>query len=307
MSKRTRHVRHQLPVIAALGRTVGLATRQRLLGALGRSGRGDGPVPTPGPKLSRILPPRPADLVADYLDWCGVDPARYPGTLPPHLFPQWSFPLLGRTLGALPYPLARVLNAGFRMEIHAPIPAGEPLRLEAHLESIDDDGRRALIQQRAVTQSRDGRPLLTTDVFMLVPLSRKRSDAESPRKERPAVPEGAEEIARERLGPETAFDYACLTGDFNPVHWIRPYARMAGFKSTILHGFATGALCFERLVDHVAGGDPTGIRTLEVRFTRPLVLPREVGIYVADGTVTVGDRPGEAAYLTGSFDSGELP
>jgi acyl dehydratase len=30
--------------------------------------------------------------------------------------------------------------------------------------------------------------------------------------------------------------YAFLSGDFNPIHWITPAAKAAGFRSCILHG-----------------------------------------------------------------------
>ena len=42
-------------------------------------------------------------------------------------------------------------------------------------------------------------------------------------------------------------EFAFLTGDFNPVHWVRRYARAAGFASPILHGFAMMARTMESL------------------------------------------------------------
>ena len=40
-----------------------------------------------------------------------------------------------------------------------------------------------------------------------------------------------------------------------------------------------------------------------MRFTRPLVLPARVGVYVRGDKVWVGDAPGGGAYLEGTFRS----
>src|SRR5690606_17014975 len=58
----------------------------------------------------------------------------------------------------------------------------------------------------------------------------------------------ARELARRRLGADAGLSFAELTGDFNPIHWSSGYARMVGFKSTILHGFGSFALAYEGLV-----------------------------------------------------------
>src|ERR1700761_7942879 len=123
--------------------------------ALSRPRRG--PVPqTPRPPSEAEAPhaPRSDALVRDYLRHVAGDPTLYRGTVPPHLFPQWGFPLALRTLAGLPYPYARAVNAGCRIDVRAPLPAGEPLQGRARLASIDDDGRRAFLKQTLVTGTR---------------------------------------------------------------------------------------------------------------------------------------------------------
>jgi acyl dehydratase len=93
-----------------------------------------------------------------------------------------------------------------------------------------------------------------------------------------------------------------LTGDFNPVHWIRPYARAFGFRSTILHGFSTMARAWEGFVHGVLAGDGSRIRVFDVKFTRPLVLPAHVGLYRDGDAIYVGDAPGAPAYLVGAVE-----
>jgi acyl dehydratase len=283
-----RHVLSQGPVIAALARTAAAAALRRPSGA---------PAPTPGPWLEAELPARPADLVRDYVRHVGGDPAWYRGVLPPSFFPQWGFPLAARTLVGLSYPLAKVLNAGCRLEVHAPLPAGERLRVRARLESIDDDGRRAILTQRVVTGTASVPDALVADMRVFVPLEKKNGARKPP----VTVPAGARELAFFALRPDAGLDFAKLTGDFNPVHWIAPYARASGLRSCILHGFSTLARAIEALNRRVFAGDVRRLETIDVRFTGPLVLPARVGVYVDGAEIFVGDAPAGRAFLQGTF------
>lgn len=283
-----RHALQQGPVVAALLRAALAAVRPRPAS----------PPPLPGPVLRETLPPRPEGLVRDYVRALGGDPGWYRGTVPAHLFPQWGFPLLSRTLAAVPYDLRKVLNGGCRIEIHRPLPAGEPLELEAWLEDIDDNGSRAVIQNRLRTSTRSAPGAIDAWMYAIVPLAKSQGS----KKERPRVPQDARELDRWRLTPAHAVDFAVLTGDFNPVHWLPPYARAAGFKSTILHGFATLGRAIEGLNRARFTGDVHRLRTVDVKFVRPLVLPARAGLYVRDHELYVGAAPGGPAYLTGTFE-----
>ena len=99
-------------------------------------------------------------------------------------------------------------------------------------------------------------------------------------------------------------DFALLTGDFNPIHWISPYAKMAGFKNTILHGFASMALSWEAIVRERLDGDVTRMKAMDVRFVRPQILPGEVSICIGDdGSVGLGAGPGERATMLGTYET----
>ena len=300
MAVHYRHIRQHLPVIAGLGRVaLAAATQKPSRGA---------PMEVPGPILTERLPARDADLVRDYLRWAGGDPSAYRGRVPAHLFPQWGFPLQGRTLEGITYPIAKVLNGGCRLEIHGDIPIGAPLEVAAQLARVDDDGRRAVLHQ-TITTSVDGRPRCTAHIQAFVPLAGKDKGERPARKRRsPAlVPIGAREVGWWRLGPKSGLEFACLTGDFNPVHWVAAYGRMAGFRGTILHGFGTLARTVESLNRVLWAGDTRRLSSIDVRFTRPLRLPARVGCYVEDNSVFVGDAPGAPAYLTGTFSTGDAP
>jgi acyl dehydratase len=312
MGVSTRHVLEQGPVLAALGRAAlsGLGPR--------RPHREGSPAAVPGPWIERELPPRPEALIRDYVRNVGGDPAWYRGRVPAHLFPQWAFPLAARAIAQLPYPLVRVMNAGCRIEQRAPLPAAEPLRVRARLQSVDDDGRRAILVQRIETGTRSAPDALVAEMRAFVPLAKgdavgasresnggngaARVPVATP-KERPSVPGSARELAFLRVAADAGLDFAKLTGDANPVHWLAPYARAAGFRACILHGFGTLARAVEALNRARFAGDPAQLATIDVRFTRPLVLPARVGVYVEGNRIWVGDAPGGGAYLEGRFDT----
>lgn len=301
MSVPLKFVLDQGPVLAGLGLTALAALKQR-------SGKGQGQLtaPTlPGPELTATLPPRRPELIQAYIRHVGGDPSTWRGQLPPHLFPQWSFGLAARTLTDVPYPIAKVMNGGCRMEIRAPIPADEALNVRVCLESIDDDGRRAVLCQRIITGTASSPDALEARLFAIVPLGKpggsKGATSGAERRDKPRIPADARELARWRLRPDAGLDFAKLTGDFNPVHWIPAYARAFGFKNTILHGFATMARAYEGL-ERVAFLGTRRLTRFDVKFTRPLVLPARVGLYrIGESEVGVGDAAGGPAYMLGQF------
>lgn len=283
------HLRHQLPVIASLAGTALAALRPR---------RGPGPS-LPSAELVQTIAPRAPALVRDYLRHVGGDPAAYRGVLPPHLFPQWGFPLAARTLAGVPYPLQQVLNGGCRLEINAPLPADQPLRVRARLLDIDDDGRRAVLRQQVITGTDREPDALVAYLYAIVPL---KSDGPRRPREVVRVPDEARELARWRLARDAGRAFAMLTGDVNPVHWSGRYARAAGFRGTIRHGFATMARAIEGVQRGRLAGDVTRLRVWDCKFTRPLLLPAQVGLYAQGDRAWVADAPGGPAYLTATME-----
>jgi acyl dehydratase len=302
MTSLTRHIVHQHRVIASLS---GTAVR----GILQRFDQKPRTLETlPGPELRATLAPPPEALIRDYVQAVGGDPRAYAHTIPAHLFPQWSLPLAAKTLRKLPYSLLRTLNGGCRLEINAPLSAREPLLLRARLEGVTDDGRRAVLHQRIVTEQSSRPDAVIAHVYAIVPSAsenRVRGPARKP-KEVPMVPPGARELRSLSLGRNAGRDFALLTGDFNPVHWVAPYARMLGHEGTILHGFASMAYTLETLQRELFGGATDAIRMLDVRFVRPLVLPAAVGVHIEGDRLFLGSRGGPA-FLTGSYSTREPP
>jgi hypothetical protein len=287
------HVLSQGPAIRGMGEAAFGAIKQRLGVAKTDGARAS----VPGPEYRQHFSPRSEALIRDYVRHVGGDPSAYKKRVPAHLFPQWAFALTGKTLEGTDYPVMKAMNGGCRLIVRSPLPASEPLEVSARLESIDDDGKRAILVQRITTSTASAPDAVVAYLSIYVPLA--RSDGK--KSEKPRVPRDAKEIAFFKLRKDAGLDFAKLTGDFNPVHWVPAYARALGFRNTILHGFGTMARAIEGLNRALFAGDVDALSEIDVRFTRPLVLPARVGLYVRRDEIYVGDAPSGPAYLTGTF------
>lgn len=267
-------------------------------------------VPTlPSPDLTATVKPPSPKLVADFVRWSGGDPKAWRGQIPPHLFPQWGFPLLGKTLDGIPWPIAKVLNQGCRITINGPLPAGEPLQVTARLDSIVEEERKIRLNQVITTGPASQPDALVADVYAVVPLPPKKDAPRGPRRERPTVPMEYREIGSFRAGKRAGWEFALLTGDFNPVHWLGFYARMAGFRNVILHGFATMAKATECVVKTRLSGDTSKLQSVDVRFVSPLVLPGKARIFIGQDAfddahgLAVGSALGGPAAMLGRYST----
>lgn len=296
------HTLSQGPVLATLARTVLSAVTRRRRGA-------PAPPQTPGVERTEIVPPRSNRLVRDYIRHVGGDPGWYRGRLPFHLYPQWGFPLLSRCLADLPYDLLKVLNAGCGVTINRPLPAGEPLHLRARLERVDTSSdQRVILFQSLHTGTAEYPDALVVEQRIIIPRSGSGGgEQQRTRKAKPRVPRGVHEVGRFSVRAGSGLEFAYLTGDFNPLHWLRPYARVAGHPRPIAHGFSTLARAIEVLNRNLWAGDADRLQLLDLRFTRPLRPPADVGVYVDDaGGLFVGAAPDGPAYIGGSFTANLL-
>lgn len=295
MAAKKSFILQQKNTLTGLGRTVLATLKQQITGPPDVD-----PSSVVGERVKMTIDPPSRELVEAYVAHVGGDPQNYRDHIPPHLFSQWTFDAASKLLVGVPYPLLRTMNGGCRMEINDKLPYDTPLQLTATLEDIDDNGRRAVLHQKFVTEV-PGRPeAVVAHLYAIVPL--KRSKGGKNKKEKPGVPEDAREVQRWSLKANAGLDFAVLTGDFNLIHWLTPVAKASGFDNTILHGFSTMSRAYEGLKHRVVGKDAT-ISMMDVQFTRPLVLPADVGFYEKDRQIWVADGPGDKPYMKGEYET----
>ena len=66
--------------------------------------------------------------------------------------------------------------------------------------------------------------------------------------------------------------YADASGDRNPIHLDAAFAKQVGLPDRILHGLCTMAMTSATLVEQGLGGDPSRLKRLKVRFSKPVLM-----------------------------------
>src|SRR5262249_12286543 len=150
----------------------------------------------PGPVHTMSVSPRPDDLVKTYIQHVGGDPGAYRGRLPAHLFPQWGFPLTGKLMEGLSYPMLAAMNGGCKLTINKQLPAGDPLEVTGQLVSVDDNGQRAILDQVLTTGTRSKPEAVVAHLYVFVPLGgAKKNGKANGKSDKPRVPVEARELA----------------------------------------------------------------------------------------------------------------
>ena len=79
-----------------------------------------------------------------------------------------------------------------------------------------------------------------------------------------------------------------LSGDRNPLHSDPSFAAMGGFDKPILHGLCTYGFTGRALLQALCGGDPSRFRSMNSRFSRPVIPGDELTISIwVDGNTAL--------------------
>jgi acyl dehydratase len=186
----------------------------------------------------------------------------------------------------------RMLHGEQGLTLHRPIPIKAAVIGRSRIRDVIDRGPdkgAILYYEREIIDTADNEPIATVRQTLVCrgnggcggPNGRIAAPHEIPRR----TPDAVFEVA---TLPQMALIYR-LSGDFNPLHVDPDFARRAGFDRPILHGLATYGLGGRGIVEGVCGGDPSRIKSFDVRFTAP-ALPGDtirVQLWVDGTTVSV--------------------
>lgn len=75
----------------------------------------------------------------------------------------------------------------------------------------------------------------------------------------------------QKVDPDQSLRYAPASGDMNPIHVDDDVARSVGLPGIINHGLCTMAFTSWAAVGELAGSDPSRLRRLAVRFSKPVI------------------------------------
>ncbi|MFC0038495.1 MaoC/PaaZ C-terminal domain-containing protein [Actinomadura rayongensis] len=80
----------------------------------------------------------------------------------------------------------------------------------------------------------------------------------------------------QHVDDDQTFRYAEASGDPMPIHLDDEFARSAGLPGIIAHGLCTMAFTSRAVIESAADGDPSRLRRLAVRFSRPVLPGQDV-------------------------------
>lgn len=206
-------------------------------------------------------------------------PAHRSGELAPPVFavvPIWDTIAAAMAGVTPPEVLLLVVHGEQDMRLHKPITPGMVLSSTAAPVGIHvkPNGTTVVVKVESRDQSGD----LVAEQYM-TSFFRGVSDGEGGGEEAPkhkleGATKSTEPVASitQQIDTDQTYRYAAASGDNMPIHLDDEVAKSVGLPGIIIHGLCTMAFTSWAAVQAVCGDDPTRLRRLAVRFSRP-VLP----------------------------------
>jgi hypothetical protein len=199
----------------------------------------------------------------------------------------WSAQSAGR-MAAVPLEIQHGASGGVHGEhevlLHRPIEVGEPLQVSVRGYGSRPAGRNSLTTLHYLLRGAGGDLVAEqwwTTVYLGVVC--ERNGAAPPDH---AFPEASRSSPLGVWGADVdegmARRYAEVSGDWSTHHFDLDVARASGFDRLFVHGLCTMALCAQGVVALAAGGDPSRVRRVAVRFATPVFLGERLKVCVYD-------------------------
>jgi acyl dehydratase len=194
--------------------------------------------------------------------------------------------------------LLRLVHGEQDMEFPNPIRPGDVIEASAKIISIEakTTGETMTVELNAANQK--GQPVQRTLFIIFIRGARNRDAAAA--EPRAVEPDRGAPIfsVAQTIDKDQTFRYAEASGDPNPIHVDENIAKMAGLPGIIVHGLCTMAFTSKVAIDKLCAGDPTRLKRLRVRFSRP-VLP---GQTITTKVWADGERDGRKVFAYETFN-----
>lgn len=169
--------------------------------------------------------------------------------------------------------LLRLVHGAQEHVLYAPIRPGDVLTVTSVLETVDKKETGETFTVKGTQTNQSGEVVAEVRGTMFI-----RGSGSGARSAAPAE-DAARDIVYEettKVDEDQTYRYAEASGDHNPIHVDESTAKMAGLPGIILHGMCTMAIATKGAVNGLAGGDPTRIRRVAVRLSKPVLPGQEL-------------------------------
>jgi acyl dehydratase len=193
--------------------------------------------------------------------------------------------------------LLRLVHGEQDMEFPNPIRPGDVVTATAKVVSIETKTTGETMTVKLSAANQNGQPVQKTLFIIFIRGARNRDASSEPRAIEPDHGAPIFTIAQ-TIDQDQTYRYAEASGDPNPIHVDQNIAKMAGLPGIIVHGLCTMAFTSKVAIDKLCGGDPTRLKRLRVRFSRP-VLP---GQTITTKVWADGERNGRKVFAYETFN-----
>jgi acyl dehydratase len=167
----------------------------------------------------------------------------------------------------------KILHGEQSFEIHQPIPPEGTVRAEYEIAAVEDKGvdKGAILHLlKTLSDDQTGAKLATVRSGLFMRGDGGAGGFGLVDQTSAPLPDGAPAASHDVATlPQAALIYR-LSGDHNPIHADPAAARTAGFERPILHGLCTLGVATRSLLATFARGAPEKLKSLSVRFSRPV-------------------------------------
>lgn len=220
---------------------------------------------------SRYLTPEPSTEL--------VPPPLYPVVFLPGILSQLVADAEEMNLNIL-----RVVHAEHKIVWRNALHPGDEVSVTAKIANMEQRGSNEILDL-LIHMKRNEDVVVEMD-YRLLSRGEKREGRKEPAVQTDVPKKG--EVLVKHVSVVTADQgvrYAEASGDHNPIHVSDDIARSVGLPRAILHGLCTMALASQAIVDGLLDRDPTRLKSMSVRFSRPVLLNQTLTTEVYEGGV----------------------
>ena len=213
--------------------------------------------------------------------------------------PQRVFPTFAVILGGGGVPMDQIGSFNPALMVHGEqgiellgeIPPDGALESRGKIAAIWDKGSAAVVEMESeATDAASGKPLFRTRSAIFCRGEGGWGGDRGPAAKVTFPDADPTHQVTYKTRADQALTYR-LSGDRNPLHSDPAFAALGGFPKPILHGLCTYGFTGRALLHTLCAGDPTRFRSMNARFSRPVIPGDEL-------TVSMWVDSGQALFRT---------
>ena len=236
------------------------------------------------------------------------NPAYESGKYAPPVFgvvPTWEAMLLGAADIIPSEAFGFIVHGEQDMHFHEPLVPGQTLKTQAEAYAIRVGRSGTRFTSRVLSTDESGTPVLEQFNTTFI---RGMSDGESGGPDKPD--HSFDESLRDKkvgeftvhVDADQTYRYRDASGDQMPIHVDDAFAKSVGLPGIIAHGLCTMAMTSQAVIKTVGGGDPSRLKRLAVRFSKPVFPGNDVVTTIYDA----GIRDGRHVYAFEATSNGDV-